>query len=100
MVFANKAPGPAELEAVEMRISSEINALAARSRELHDENSLSSLTASASSPAQVNGILEAHLDAERRLGAEIHPAARSQNFTLEGKADDDCKTSLCTSRSY
>ena len=38
--------------------------------------------------------LDSHSDAEKRLGAEIHPAARKQSFTPEGIADDDCKTKL------
>lgn len=44
-------------------------------------------------------ILEHHRDAERRVGKKIHPAARKQSFTKEGKADDDCKRSgstICT----
>jgi len=31
------------------------------------------------------------MDAEKTLGAEIHPAAGNQSFTQEGRDDDDCK---------
>jgi hypothetical protein len=34
-------------------------------------------------------ILRYHKAAEGKLGAEIHPAARKQSFTQEGREDDD-----------
>lgn len=40
---------------------------------------------------ELSEILKRHNDQERRAGREIHPAARKQNFTEEGMADDDCK---------
>lgn len=40
---------------------------------------------------EIGQILKDHTKAEKKAGTEIHPAARSQHFTLEGKADDDCK---------
>lgn len=40
---------------------------------------------------EISQILKDHTKAENKAGMEIHPAARSQHFTLEGKADDDCK---------
>jgi hypothetical protein len=41
--------------------------------------------------AQIIALLENHLDAEATAGIELHPAAQSQNLSMEGKADDDCK---------
>lgn len=43
-------------------------------------------------------LLKQHMDAEKTLGAEIHPAARKQSFTSEGRADDDCKPVIHISR--
>lgn len=48
----------------------------------------------ASIQEEVKQILDSHRDAEKALGAEIHPAARKQSFTPEGIADDDRKCHL------
>lgn len=49
---------------------------------------------------ELQHVLDSHRDAEKRLGAEIHPAARKQNFTPEGIADDDCKLKLSVKFSF
>lgn len=36
--------------------------------------------------------VQQHRDAEKRLGAEIYPAARKQSFTEEGRDDDERKS--------
>lgn len=41
---------------------------------------------------KISKILRQHKDAERKLGAEIHPAARTQSLTQEGRADDERKS--------
>jgi hypothetical protein len=40
---------------------------------------------------RLNEVVEQHVNAERRLGVEIHPAARKQSFSQEGREDDDRK---------
>jgi hypothetical protein len=94
-VFGSKPPKPAELEALKMGISSEIDQLVVKSRDLRDQVSASYFVTV--HQAQIDKHLETHLDAERKMGVEIHPAARNQNFTLEGKADDDCKNPVSPS---
>jgi hypothetical protein len=49
---------------------------------------------------ELQQVLDSHSDAEERLGAEIHPAARKQSFTPEGIADDDCKSKLSVDFSF
>lgn len=98
-IFGSRAPKPMEVEELKMRTSLEIDQLIVKAQELQVQGATSPFAVSAAQQAQINELLETHLDAERRLGAEIHPAARNQNFTLEGKADDDCKSSrliLCS----
>jgi hypothetical protein len=93
-IFGSRAPKPAEVEELKMKTSLEIDRLIVKIQGFQDRGVTFPLAVSAAQQAQINELLETHLDAERRLGAEIHPAARSQNFTSEGKADDDCKSSL------
>ena len=38
----------------------------------------------------INGLLQAHLDAEKAIGAEIHPAAQKRTLTQDGMDDDQC----------
>jgi hypothetical protein len=40
---------------------------------------------------ELSDLLKQHKDAETKIGAEIHPAARKQSFTPEGLEDDDRK---------
>jgi hypothetical protein len=96
-IFRSRTPKPAEVEASKMRTSLEIDQLVAKAKDLRDQSTTASSALYPAQQAQVNELLETHMNAEKRLGAEIHPAARSQNFTLEGKADDDCKLPLSTS---
>jgi hypothetical protein len=90
-IFACKSPNVADLEALKSRTSSEVDRMIAKVEGGRYQASSSAITASFPPLSHVNEVLEAHLDAERTAGAEIHPAARSQNFSMEGKADDDCK---------
>ncbi|KAH8790340.1 hypothetical protein F5882DRAFT_491748 [Hyaloscypha sp. PMI_1271] len=99
-VFASKSPKVTDLETLKMHTSSEIDQMIANAQESRRQESSSSFAASALQ-AHMNELLELHLSAERRAGAEIHPAAQNQNFSMEGKADDQfCKelggrTSMC-----
>jgi hypothetical protein len=43
---------------------------------------------------EIKQLLDSHNDAEKTLGADIHPAARKQSFTPEGIADDDRKSNV------
>jgi hypothetical protein len=38
----------------------------------------------------IGELLKQHMDEEKALGAEIHPATRNKCLTQEGKDDDDC----------
>ena len=89
-VFASKSPKVTDLETLKMHTSSEIDQMIANAQESRRQGSSSSFTTSALQ-AHMNELLEVHLSAERRAGAEIHPAAQNQNFSMEGKADDQCK---------
>jgi hypothetical protein len=73
-------------ESVSLKVN---NMISAQRRLLRDRSFLSESTIA--NQEEINQVLKAHVDAEENAGAEIHPAARLQNFTLEGKADDDCK---------
>lgn len=85
-----KVPEAADLEALKLRTSSEINEIMLKSKDGGRQKSSSALVTSLPQHAQIIALLENHLDAEARAGIELHPAAQSQNFSMEGKADDDC----------
>ncbi|KAE9365519.1 ISP domain-containing protein [Stipitochalara longipes BDJ] len=91
-ILASYPPEEAKLEVLKMDTTAEVEKVIEKSQDSGIQGISSSLAASFPPWTQLNHLLEAHLDAERRAGAEIHPAARSQNFSMEGKADDDfCK---------
>lgn len=52
---------------------------------------LSPLAPSLAKQDEIDILLKEHREAERLAGVQIHPAARTQHFTPEGKADDDCE---------
>ena len=89
-VFASKSLKVTDFETLKMHTSSEIDQMIANAQESRRQGSSSSFATSALQ-AHMNELLEVHLSAERRAGAEIHPAAQNQNFSMEGKADDQCK---------
>jgi hypothetical protein len=91
-IFASKPPRAVYLETLKRDTSSEIDQLIVTSQESCGRGLSCSFPVFVPQHAKINELLEAHYDAESRAGAEIHPAARSQNFSLEGKADDDCKS--------
>ncbi len=73
-------------------ISWEAKQLASKQqRILRNQEPILSLASSVAHQGEINTLLARHLEAERDVGAEIHPAAREQSFSREGKADDDCK---------
>ena len=90
-IFANNSPTEAKLETLKRKTSAELDRFVAQSQEHPNQAIFPSMGLSLSQRAQISVLLETHLDEERREGTEIHPAARSQNFSTEGKADDDCK---------
>lgn len=92
-IFGSQTPKPAHVEDLTKRTSQEINRLIAKAQENQHQGTTFPFPVSATQQAQINELLEAHLDAEKRLGGEFHPAARSQNFSSKGKADDLCKHS-------
>lgn len=80
----------AVVEAIRSELARKIDGLAARqSRIVHAQESLSS-TLLAVQEDIARG-LKIHAKAEIEAGREIHPAARSQGLTVEGRLDDDCK---------
>jgi hypothetical protein len=90
-IVGSKVPKAADLEALKLRTSSEINEMMSKSKDSGSQKSSSTLVTFLPQHAQIIALLENHLDAEARAGIELHPAAQSQNFSMEGKADDDCK---------
>jgi hypothetical protein len=95
-IDGSKVPQAADLEALKLRTSSEINEIISKPGESRSQKPSSALVTSSPQHAQIIALLENHLDAEARAGIELHPAAQSQNFSMEGKADDDCKYFLVT----
>jgi hypothetical protein len=93
-IFVSKPPRATCLETLKRDTSSEIDQLIATPQESRGRGLSCSFPIFVPQHAEINELLEAHHDAESRAGAEIHPAARNQNFSLEGKADDDCKSGL------
>ncbi len=89
-IVGSKAPKAADLEALKLRTSSEINEIMVKSNDSGSHKASSALATSLPQHAQIIALLENHLDAEARIGTELHPAAQSQNLSMEGKADDDC----------
>ncbi|KAF8858672.1 ISP domain-containing protein, partial [Acephala macrosclerotiorum] len=71
-------PGVVRLESIQRRI--EVG-----------QEPLSSLEPIVAEQDKIDAFLKSHMEAERLAGSQIHPAARLQSFTSEGKADDDCK---------
>lgn len=90
-IVGRKVPKAADLEALKLRTSSEVDEIMLKSKDSGSQKSSSALVTSLPQHAQIIALLENHLDAEARAGIELHPAAQSQNFSMEGKADDDCK---------
>jgi hypothetical protein len=90
-IDGSKVPKAADMEALKLRTSSEINEIMLKSGKSCSQKPSSALVTSLPQHAQIIALLENHLDAEARAGIELHPAAQSQNFSMEGKADDDCK---------
>lgn len=90
-IVGSKVPEAADMEALKLRTSSEINELMSKSGERLSQKPSSALVTSLPQHAQIIALLENHLDAEATAGIELHPAAQSQNLSMEGKADDDCK---------
>jgi hypothetical protein len=91
-IFASKTPNAAQLESAKMQILLETDQMIAKWQDGRNQRSLATQTTRQS---HILGVLEKHLGSERKLGVEIHPASRSQNFSMEGKADDDCKKFPC-----
>jgi hypothetical protein len=90
-VFASTRQDFTELEELKREVSLEIDELAERQQNLRWNQSLSSSEFSISKQDEINSLMKRHLEAEERTGTEIQPAARGQNFSPVGKADDDCK---------
>lgn len=90
-IFARYLPKEARLEALKMQTAAELDIFVVEAKKGRAQGDPTSFAASLPRKAGFNALLEMHLDSEKSAGAEIHPAARSQNFSMEGKADDDCK---------
>lgn len=81
-----------ELSELKRSISWEIKQLGSKQQRIvSNQEPILSLASSVATQEDINKLLGEHLEAEMNLGAEIHPAAREQSFSPEGKADDDCK---------
>ncbi|KAH7372128.1 Rieske [2Fe-2S] iron-sulfur domain-containing protein [Cadophora sp. MPI-SDFR-AT-0126] len=58
-------------------------------RILCNQEPIMALASSVANQGEINRLLGVHLEAEKKAGGEIHPAAREQSFSRDGKADDD-----------
>lgn len=91
-IFATDSHSAFEMTELKRAISWDIKQLVIKQqRILHNQEPILSLASSVANQGEINTLLGRHLEAERKLGAEIHPAARERSFSREGKADDDCE---------
>jgi hypothetical protein len=71
-------------------VSLEVSDLVFRQRRLlHDQDSMSE--SRRSQQDMILQILKSHADEENKAGMELNPAEQKKNFSVEGRADDDCK---------
>ncbi|KAH9211545.1 Rieske [2Fe-2S] iron-sulfur domain-containing protein [Leptodontidium sp. 2 PMI_412] len=89
-IFAKASPALMEISSLKSDINWDIKQLVIKQqRILRNQEPILSLASSVVSQGEINRLLGVHLEAEKKAGAEIHPAAREQSFSREGKADDD-----------
>ena len=94
-IYAREHQAPIDMSSLKSEVNWEIKQLGAKQqRILRNQEPIMSLASSVASQGEINRLLGVHLDAEKQAGGEIHPAAREQSFSREGKADDDCKKTL------
>jgi hypothetical protein len=84
----------ATLKDVKQEIWQEIGQLALKQKRLIGHCHMFLSNDLGAGQVEISRLIKDHLDAETKLGREIYPAARSENFTDEGRADDDCKRIL------
>ncbi|KAH7311056.1 Rieske [2Fe-2S] iron-sulfur domain-containing protein [Rhexocercosporidium sp. MPI-PUGE-AT-0058] len=89
-LYAKEPPALMQVSSLKSDIDWEIKQLAIKhKRILRNQEPIMSLAASVANQEGMNRLLGVHVDAEKKAGGEIHPAAREQSFSREGKADDD-----------
>ena len=81
-----------DVEALRFELQVEINRIELKQRELL--NGSGNFKGGENTQEEFNALLRCHRDMENQRGTEIHPAARKQGFTDEGKEDDDCEKSF------
>lgn len=91
-IFSKHPKNSKQLEELKTRIYHDIERLESIQRRIEvGQEPLSSLEPIVAEQDKIDAFLKSHMEAERLAGSQIHPAARLQSFTSEGKADDDCK---------
>lgn len=94
-IYARENQASIDMSSLKSEVNWEIKQLAAKQqRILRNQEPIMSLASSVANQEALNRLLGVHMDAEKQAGGEIHPAAREQSFSREGKADDDCKRTL------
>ncbi|CZR63581.1 uncharacterized protein PAC_13478 [Phialocephala subalpina] len=89
-VFSKYPKNPKQLEELKTRIYHDIERLESIQRRIEvGQEPLSSLEPILAKQDEIDAFVKEHVEAERLAGSQIEPAARLQNFTSEGKADDD-----------
>lgn len=89
-IFSKHPKNPKQLEELKTRIYHDIERLESIQRRIEvGQEPLSSLEPILAEQDKIDALLKDHMEAERLAGSMIHPAARLQNFTSEGKADND-----------
>ncbi len=90
LLARNSTMSESETKMMKDESSLEVRNLVSKQRRLlRDQEALSQVDIHGQ--AEIRQKLQDHVDEEKKAGMAIHPASRSVNLTLEGKADDDCK---------
>lgn len=91
-ILSKYPKNPRELEELKTKIYHDIERLESMQQRISlGQEPLSPLAPSMIKQDEIDALLKAHMEVERLAGCQVHPAAQIQNFTSEGKADDDCK---------
>lgn len=91
-IFSKHPKNPKQLEELKTSIYHDIERLESIQRRIElGQDPLSSLEPILAKQDEIDALVKLHMEAERIAGSHIHPAARLQNFTSDGKVDDDCK---------
>jgi hypothetical protein len=91
-IFSRYSKNPRQMEELKTTIYHDIERLESMQQRISvGQEPLSSLAPSMIKQDEIDALLKDHMEAERLAGCQIHPAAQTEVFTSEGKADDECE---------